>query len=56
MTQDQEVDLTVVDAQEWTETDQKIHQIKKIFQEEGVDNDPDLMDAFDQAIKEAIKN
>ena len=55
MVQEQEVDLTVMDSQEWTDTDQKIAQIKNIFEEEGVANDPDLMSAFDEAVKAAVK-
>lgn len=55
MTQEQEIDLTVMDAEEWNETDHKIAQIKNIFKEAGVDNDSDLMDAFDDAVKHAVK-
>lgn len=56
MTQEQEVDFSVMDAQEWNETDQKIHQIKNILKEEWVENDPELLEAFDQAIKDALKD
>lgn len=55
MAQEQEVDLTVMDSLEWNETDQKIAQIKNILKEEWLDNDPDLLDAFDEAVKSAIK-
>lgn len=34
MAQEQEIDLTVMDAQEWNETDHKIAQIKNILKEE----------------------
>jgi hypothetical protein len=34
MTQEQEVDLTVVDSHDWQATDQKIEQIQNIFAEE----------------------
>lgn len=55
MAQDQTVDLTIMDAQEWNETDQKIAQIKNILKEEGLEDDPDLMSAFDDAVKHAVK-
>lgn len=55
MTQEQDINLTVMDAQEWNETDYKIAQIKNILKEEWLDNDPDLMDAFDEAVKHAVK-
>jgi hypothetical protein len=55
MTQEQAVDLTIMDAQEWNETDQKIAQIKNILKEEWLEDDPDLMDAFDEAVKHAVK-
>lgn len=58
MTEDinQEVDFSVMDANEWNETDQKINQIKNILKEEGLENDPDLLDAFDEAINAALKS
>lgn len=52
----QEVDFSIMDAQEWSETDQKIHQIKNILKEEWVEDDPELLDAFDEAIKDALKD
>ncbi len=55
MTKYQDVDLTIMDAQEWTETDQKIAQIKDIFEKEWLMDDPDIMWAFDEAVKESIK-
>lgn len=55
MTKIQDIDLTVMDSNEWSETDQKISQIKNILKEEWLDNDPDLLAAFDEAIKESIK-
>lgn len=56
MTQEQEVDFSIMGADEWNETDQKISQIKNILKEEWVENDPELLDAFDEAIKDALKN
>ncbi len=56
MTQEQEIDFSIMDAQEWSETDQKIHQIKHILKEEWVENDPELLEAFDEAIKDALKD
>lgn len=57
MTEDinQEVDFSVMDANEWNKTDQKINQIKNILKEEGLEDDPELLEAFDQAIQAAIK-
>jgi len=55
MTQEQEVDLTVMDAGTWSETDQKIAKIKDILKEEWLDNDSDLLAAFDDAVKQAVK-
>jgi len=55
MTQDQEIDFSIMDANDRSETDHKINQIKNILKEEWLDNDPDLLEVFDQAIKEAIK-
>jgi len=34
MTQEQEVDITVVDSHDWQSTDEKINQIQNIFAEE----------------------
>lgn len=55
MTKEQSVDLTIMDAQEWTETDQKIAQIKGIFEEEWLIDDPAIMGAFDEAVKASVK-
>lgn len=55
MTKIQDIDLTVMDSNEWSETNQKIAQIKNILKEEWLDSDPDLLAAFDEAIKESIK-
>gem|GEM_PF-3418226 len=55
MTQEQEVDLTVVDSHDWQETDQKIEQIQNIFAEEGLADDPALMDALHQAVHASVK-
>ena len=52
---DQEVDFSVIDAQEWTEADQKIADIAKIIREEGLENDPDIVQAFHEAIKESLQ-
>jgi len=56
MTQEQEVDFSVMGADEWSETDQKISQIKNILKEEWVENDPELLEAFDEAIKDALND
>lgn len=56
MTQEQEVDFSVMGADEWSETDKKISQIKNILKEEWVENDPELLEAFDEAIKDALND
>lgn len=55
MTQEQEVDLTVVDSHDWQATDQKIEQIQNIFAEEWLADDPALMDALHQAVHASVK-
>jgi uncharacterized lipoprotein YajG len=52
---DQEVDFSIVGADERTEADQKIADIAKIIREEGLENDPDIVQAFHEAIKESLQ-
>ena len=51
----QDVDLTVMDAHEWNETDQKIADIKKLIEEEWLKDDALLHEALDDAIKASLK-
>ena len=51
----QEVDFSIVGADERTEADQKIADIAKIIREEGLENDPDIVQAFHEAIKESLQ-
>ncbi|MEI6425856.1 MAG: hypothetical protein WCO66_00740 [Candidatus Absconditabacteria bacterium] len=55
MAQEQEVDLTIVDEKDRSEADQKIEQIQNIFAEEGLADDPALMDALHQAVHASVK-
>ena len=52
---EQDVDLTVVDAQDRSEADKKISQIENIFAEEWLANDPVLMDALHEAVHASVK-
>lgn len=52
----QDVDLTVMDAESWSETQEKINQIKSIIEEEWLSDDSEIMTAFDEAVNESIKN
>lgn len=55
MTQEQEVDITVVDSHDWQSTDEKINQIQNIFAQEGLADDPELMDALHEAVHASVK-
>ena len=55
MVQEQDVDLTVVDAKDRSEADQKISQIENIFAEEWLAGDPELLDALHQAVHASVK-
>ncbi len=55
MAQEQDVDLTVVDAKDRSEADQKISQIENIFAEEWLADDPELLDALHEAVHASVK-
>lgn len=55
MSQEQEVDLTIVDEKDRSEADHKISQIENIFAEEWLADDPDLMDALHEAVHASVK-
>lgn len=55
MVQEQDVDLTVVDAKDRSEADQKISQIENIFAEEWLADDPELLDALHEAVHASVK-
>ncbi len=45
-----------MDAESWSETQEKINQIKSIIEEEWLSDDSEIMTAFDEAVNESIKN
>ena len=55
MTQEQEVDLTIVDEKDRSEADQKIEQIENIFAEEWLADDPELRKALHEAVHASVK-
>ena len=55
MSQEQDVDLTIVDAKDRSEADKKISQVENIFAEEWLADDPDLMDALHEAVHASVK-
>lgn len=52
---EQDVDLTVVDSKDRSETDHKISQIEHIFAEEWLADDPALIDALHEAVHASVK-